>query len=32
LAQQRSWCAVAADQSTSDVRAALERQVQEHLA
>jgi dTMP kinase len=32
LAQQRSWCAVAADQSASAVRAALERQLQEHLA
>ena len=32
LAQQRSWCAVAADQSDSAVRAALERQLQEHLA
>ena len=29
LAQQRSWCVVAADQSASAVRAALERQLQE---
>jgi dTMP kinase len=32
LAQQRSWCSVAADQSASAVSAALERQLQEHLA
>ena len=32
LAEQRSWCAIAADQSASAVRAVLERQLQEHLA
>ena len=32
LAQQRSWCSVAADQSAGAVRAALEYQIREHLA
>ena len=32
LAHQRSWCDGAADKSASAVRAALERQLQEHLA
>ena len=32
LAQQRSWCSVAADQSAAAVSAVLERQLREHLA
>jgi len=32
LAQERSWCAVTADQSAAAVSAALERQLREHLA